>query len=138
VPDAESEPLPDQFQAFPHDVDEPEANTTKIDHTTLSDDGGDQEYNEEEPLPELPTDPISFDDENWGQELEEFENADGSLNGGDENEQSVSNHSSVTLSSRGSKRNYDEYESGGEGYDEEDDQQWELPGSPDPKRTRTQ
>jgi hypothetical protein len=37
-------------------------------------------------LPELPTDPISFDDENWGQELEEFENADESWNGGDENE----------------------------------------------------
>ena len=81
-------------------------------------------------MPDLPTDPISFDDENWGQELEEFENADESWNGGDENDHSVSNHSSVTLSSRGSKRNYDEYESGGERYDEEEDQQWELPGSP--------
>lgn len=86
-------------------------------------------------MPELPTDPISFDDENWGQEVEgqeveEFENADESWNGGDENEHSVSNHSSVTLSSRGSKRTFDEYESGGEGYDEEEEQPWELPGSP--------
>lgn len=76
-------------------------------------------------MPELPTDPIFFDDDNWDQELE---NADNSWNDGNENE-NISNHSSVTLSSRGSKRAFDEYESGGETYDEEE-QQWELPGSP--------
>lgn len=99
------------------------------DSSSLSEKVNDPEYTEDEPLPELPTDPISFDDENWQQELQEFENADDTLNEGDENENSLSNHSSVTLSSRGSKRTYDEYDSGEEGYGEAE-QPWVLPDSP--------
>lgn len=135
-PEAESEPLPDQFQAHPQDVDDEHDQSDdvkKFDQPSEKADG--QEYDEEEPLPELPTDPISFDEDSW--ELKEFKEFDESWNDGDgKNERSLSNHSSVTLSSRGSKRTYDEYESGGEDYDEE--QQWELPESPDSKRSRTE
>jgi len=84
----------------------------------------------EEAMPDLPTDPISFDDEHWELGLEDGGNVDGSWNDGDDNDHSVSNSSSVTLSSRASKRTYEEYESDGEGYEDDNGRQWELSGSP--------
>lgn len=86
-----------------------------------------QDYTQEA-MPDLPTDPISFDDENWELGFEDGGNAD--WNDGDDNDHSVSNTSSVTLSSRASKRTYDEYGSDGEGYENHDGRQWEPSGSP--------
>ena len=89
---------------------------------------------EVEVLPALPTDPISFDDGNWNQDFEEYHTANGSwvdeLGDDHEKDNSASNHSSVTLSSGGSKRTYDEYDSGGGEYDEDEGEIWDPPGSP--------
>jgi len=89
---------------------------------------GIEEFHED--LPELPTEPISFDDENWEEELDGEGEPDTTWDE-DENEKalSTSNQSSATLSSRASKRSFDELESGGEGYDEEEGQ-WDPPSSP--------
>ena len=63
---------------------------------------------------ELPTDPINFEAENW----DDDQDGEGELdvNWGLENEitSSNSNHSSVTLSSKTSKRNFDEVDSVGD------------------------
>lgn len=85
-------------------------------------------------LPALPTDPISFDDGNWNQDFEEYHTANGSwvdgLGDDHENDNSASNHSSVTLSSGASKRTYDEYDSGEGEYDEDEGENWDPPRSP--------
>lgn len=82
-------------------------------------------------LPELPSEPLSFDeDEAWDGEYgadatdtgvdvdatweDDHPNADAEQ----ELQLSASNHSSATLSSRASKRTFDEFELGDEGFDE--------------------
>lgn len=60
---------------------------------------------------ELPTDPINFEAENW--DYDQDGEGDLDVNWGLENE-ITSNHSSVTLSSKTSKRSFDEVDSVGD------------------------
>lgn len=60
---------------------------------------------------ELPTDPINFEAENW--DYDQDGEGDLDVNWGLENE-ITSNHSSVTLSSKASKRSFDEVDSVGD------------------------
>jgi hypothetical protein len=62
-------------------------------------------------LLELPTDPINFEAENW--DYDQDGEGDLDVNWGLENE-ITSNHSSVTLSSKASKRSFDEVDSVGD------------------------
>jgi hypothetical protein len=62
-------------------------------------------------LLELPTDPINFETENWDDDQDGEGELD--LNWSLENE-ITSNHSSVTLSSKASKRSFDEVDSVGD------------------------
>jgi len=62
-------------------------------------------------LLELPTDPINFEAENWDDDQDGEGEID--LNWSLENEV-TSNHSSVTLSSKASKRSFDEVDSVGD------------------------
>ncbi|KAF9532364.1 hypothetical protein CPB83DRAFT_675368 [Crepidotus variabilis] len=96
-----------------------------------------QQTAEEDPIPELPTEPIAFDDDNedWDGEFDVVGddtvwNGEEDKDGDVDNDLATSNHSSVTLSSRTSKRTFDEYESGGEGFEEVGVQQLERLESP--------
>jgi hypothetical protein len=62
-------------------------------------------------LLELPTDPINFEAENW--DYDQDGEGDLDVNWGLENE-ITSNHSSITLSSKASKRSFDEVDSIGD------------------------
>lgn len=70
--------------------------------------GNNEDYGD---LLELPTDPINFEAENW--DYDQDGEGDLDVNWGLENE-ITSNHSSVTLSSKASKRSFDEVDSVGD------------------------
>ncbi|KDR81426.1 hypothetical protein GALMADRAFT_239315 [Galerina marginata CBS 339.88] len=83
----------------------------------------------------LEADPVPFED-GWEDDLDGEGEADTTWD--DDNENALSNHSSVTLSSKASKRSFDEFESGDAYDDGGESAQWTPPSSPDPKRSRTQ
>ncbi|KAJ3515968.1 hypothetical protein NLJ89_g1426 [Agrocybe chaxingu] len=82
---------------------------------------------------EVPFGPVLFDGEAWDDDLDREGDLDARWD--EDNTPSASNQSSVTLSSKTSKRSFDEFESNGEGCDEI--HVWEGPSSPDSKRSRT-
>ncbi|KAF4614464.1 hypothetical protein D9613_002881 [Agrocybe pediades] len=82
-------------------------------------------------------DPLTFEEGDWEDEGDgEFEPAS-TWDEDQDNELAASNHSSVTLSSKTSKRSFDEFEHAGDDY-EEVDGHWSPPSSPESKRSRIQ
>jgi len=88
-----------------------------------------------EDLLELPTDPINFEAENWDDDPDGEGELDVNLGLENESALSNSNYSSATLSSKASKRSFDEVDSVG---DEDGHTDGTLsPTSPGQKRSRT-
>ncbi|KAF8163122.1 hypothetical protein B0H34DRAFT_694191 [Crassisporium funariophilum] len=105
---------------------------THVENEENEDKTGDFEITD---VPELPTEPIVFDGENWEDDLDGEGDLDVTWEHDNENTLSTSNESSVTLSSKASKRSYDEVDSDG---DEAAETGLSPPSSPGPKRSRTQ
>ncbi|KAF8965274.1 hypothetical protein BDZ97DRAFT_799283 [Flammula alnicola] len=98
---------------------------------------GDPARDKAEPF-ESNIDPVEYE-ETWEDDLDGEGDPDTTWDDNEiENAQSNSTNSSITLSSKASKRSYDEFESGGEGYEDEDSRHWTPPSSPGPKRSRIQ
>jgi hypothetical protein len=75
-------------------------------------------------------DPTAYGEDGWEDDPDGEGEIDETWDDDNENAHSNSNQSSITLSSKTSKRSFDEFESSGEGYDEEEGGHWSPPSSP--------
>ena len=78
----------------------------------------DLEANDDRLNLESTEDPTTYREDGWEDDLDGEGEIDETWDNENENAHSNSNQSSITLSSKASKRSFDEFESGGEGYDD--------------------